>query len=133
MESEKKEVATPVPAVKSQVSYRWIENGHILLWLLKDTFWAMEWKPGALFMITPTLAVAFYILYRSRHSRQDVFHNIAVCLWISANSLWMAGEFLKREWRPTAVVLFLIGLALLVCYYAFYFRKDMRKEVEEGV
>jgi hypothetical protein len=107
--------------------YRWIENGHILLWLIKDTCWAMEWKPGGIFMIFPTLAVAFYILWRSRKVRAELFHNLAVCLWIMANSVWMIGEFMEHESRPYAVVFFLTGLLLLGIYYIFYFRKDQQK------
>jgi len=110
--------------------YRWVENGHIFLWLIKDTCWAMVWKPGGIFMIFPTLSVAFYILWKSKHVRTELFHNIAVCLWIIANSVWMIGEFFEKETRPYAVILFLIGLALLIFYYAFYFKKDQKKEKE---
>jgi hypothetical protein len=107
-------------------NYRWIENGHIFLWLIKDTCWALVWKPGGIFMIFPTLSVAFYILWKSKHIRAELFHNLAVCLWIMANSVWMIGEFFEKETRPYAVLIFLTGLALLVVYYAFYFRRDLR-------
>ena len=110
--------------------YRWIENGHIFLWLIKDTCWAMVWKPGGIFMIFPTLGVAFYILWRSRNIRAELFHNIAVCLWIMANSVWMIGEFFEKETRPYAVGLFVTGLLLLLVYYVFFFRKDQQKEKE---
>lgn len=108
-------------------AYRWIENGHIFLWLIKDTCWAMEWRPGGMFMIIPTISVAFYILWKSRHIRAELFHNIAVCFWISANSVWMIGEFFHTEARHYAVMLFLSGLALLMVYYIFFFRKDQQK------
>ncbi len=109
-------------------SYRWIENGHIFLWLIKDTCWAMEWRIGGLVMIAPTLSVAIYLLWRSAKSRAELFHNAAVCLWITANSVWMTGEFFKKELRPIAVVIFLIGLALLLVYYLFYFSIDKKSE-----
>jgi hypothetical protein len=109
-------------------SYRWIENGHIYLWLIKDTCWAMEWKMGGIFMILPTVAVAFYILWKSRMVRAELYHNIAVCLWILANSIWMIGEFFDGDTRPYAAGLFLIGLILLSFYYLFYFRKDNAKQ-----
>jgi len=108
--------------------YRWIENGHIFLWLIKDTCWAMVWRPGGIFMIFPTLSVAFYILWKSRHVRAEVFHNLAVCLWIMANSVWMVGEFFEIEARPYAVCFFLAGLSLLLVYYIFFFRKDKKNE-----
>jgi hypothetical protein len=116
---------------KSTGNYRWIENGHIFLWLIKDTCWAMEWKPGAIFMIFPTLAVAFYILWRSARIRSEVFHNIAVCLWIMGNSIWMLGEFYDHETRPYAVALFGMGLIAMLFYYTVYFRKDQKKLREE--
>ncbi len=106
--------------------YRWIENGHIFLWLIKDTCWAMVWRPGGIFMIVPTISVALYILWKSRHIRAELFHNIAVVLWISANSVWMIGEFYERETRPWAVALFVTGLLLLLVYYLFFFARDRR-------
>ncbi len=113
-----------------QPKYRWIENGHILLWLIKDTCWALEFKPGGIFMIVPTLSVAFYILWKSRHIRAELFHNLAVCLWIMANSVWMIGEFFAIEARHYAVIIFLIGLALLLFYYIAFFRADRNKGKE---
>ena len=105
-------------------TYRWIENGHIFLWLIKDTCWAMEWKLGGIFMIFPTIGVALYILWKSRRIRAELFHNIAVCLWIMANSIWMLGEFNEQDTRPVAATLFVIGLVLLIVYYIFFFHKD---------
>ena len=109
--------------------YRWIENGHILLWLIKDTCWAMEFKPGGIIMILPTVSVAFYLTWRSRQSRPDLYHNIAVCCWILANSTWMLGEFYKMELRPVAVAIFLLGLAVLSIYYILFFNKDRKGNV----
>lgn len=103
---------------------RWIENAHIFLWLIKDFCWSMEWKPGGIFMIFPTVSVAFYILWKSRGNRSEVYHNIAVCCWILANSTWMLGEFMDYDARPVAATLFGIGLAVLIYYYAVYFKKE---------
>jgi len=108
--------------------YRMLENGHILLWLIKDTCWALEFRAGGITMIVPTLGMAFYLLWRSRGSMTELFHNIAVCIWILANSIWMIGEFFERETRPYAVVLFLIGLAVLAVYYLFFFRPQTPSE-----
>jgi hypothetical protein len=110
--------------------YRWVENAHIFLWLIKDTCWALVWKPGGIFMIFPTLSVAFYILWESRHIRAEMFHNLAVCFWIAANSVWMVGEFFTKETRPYAIVLFVCGLITLLIYYLFFFASDKRKDKE---
>ena len=73
------------------------ENLHIALWLLKDTCWVLLWKTGGMFMIIPTLAVAIHIAYRSRKNISDLFHNIAVCLWISANATWMTTSVFRAR------------------------------------
>lgn len=120
MTKEKVEVKTK--------SYRWLENIHIVLWLIKDTCWALVWKPGAIAMILPTVSVAIYLLYRSKRNKTELYHNAAVCMWIIANSTWMLGEFMNKELRPVAVVLFGIGLGILAIYYSIYFKKDRISE-----
>jgi hypothetical protein len=126
----KNQIAGADKTIKVSANYRWIENGHIFLWLIKDTCWALVWKPGGIFMIFPTLSVAFYILWKSRHIRAELFHNMAVCLWIMANSVWMVTEFLgvDKDYKKYAVFIFLIGLAVLLVYYTFFFVKDKNKE-----
>lgn len=106
--------------------YRMLENSHILLWLVKDTCWALEFKSGGVVMIAPTLGMAIYLLWRSRRSKAEFFHNVAIVLWIMANSIWMIGEFNGQDWRQYTVVLFAAGLSVLVLYYLFWFRKVPR-------
>ncbi len=117
----------------SPATLRWMENMHIFLWLLKDTCWALAWKPGGIIMIIPTVCVAVYLLVRSRHNKADLYHNAAVCMWISANSTWMIGEFFNRDLRPVAVVFFGAGLVILAVYYIFYFTKNARKERKDAL
>jgi hypothetical protein len=125
-----REIASPDKHIATNAGdaakYRWIENGHILLWLIKDTCWAMEWKPGGILMILPTVSVAIYLLWRSRGSRADFYHNLAVVMWILANSTWMCGEFFKKELRPVAVGIFMVGVVVLLIYYIFFFKKDRK-------
>jgi hypothetical protein len=98
---------------------RQYENLHILLWLLKDACWVMDWKISGLIMIIPTIAAAFHITWLRRDIRADLFHNLAVCFWISGNSIWMIGEFFFDDTlRPVTTVLFISGL-LIVAYYYF--------------
>lgn len=103
---------------------RKIENLHILLWLIKDTCWALVWRPGGIMMIAPTVGVAIYLLIRSRHDRTEMYHNLAVCMWIMANSTWMLGEFFAHDLRPIAVCFFSVGLLTLLIYYLVYAAKD---------
>lgn len=121
------DIATTKDAAVHSPVQRWIENGHIFLWLIKDTCWVREWRVGGITMIFPTLTVAFYILWRSRHIRSEFFHNLAICLWICGNSVWMIGEFFKHETRMYAFGFFLTGLAFMLYYYCFIFPAE-RKE-----
>ena len=95
------------------------ENLHIALWLVKDTCWCLSQNlpfmklPGML-MIIPTLFVAVDITLRSRKELSDLFHNTAVCLWISANATWMTGEFFYEDsFRPFAMIFFVAGLIVV--------------------
>jgi len=125
--------ANAIATVKPATSYKWIENGHILLWLIKDTCWATVWKPGGIFMIVPTIGVALYILWRSMGNRAEFYHNASICFWIAANSIWMVGEFFNKDLRPVAVCFFASGLIVLIVYYLLYFKKDRKKELETAI
>ena len=97
---------------------RALENFHIVLWLIKDMCWCMLWKPFALIMITPTFIFALFITYNSRNNRAELFNNIAVLMWILANSTWMIGEFYFQDGlKNIAFVFFLSGLVLIFYYY----------------
>jgi hypothetical protein len=100
------------------LDFRKIENLHILLWLLKDICWAADLKWPGTIMILPTLAVAFWLTWKMRSSYSELMHNLAVILWILANSTWMIGEFFFDDGtRPLALIFFGSGLLLLFVFY----------------
>lgn len=100
------------------------ENLHIALWLLKDTCWVMTFKVGGMMMIVPTLIVAIHLTWKSRKNISDLFHNVAVCLWISANATWMTGEFFYYDGlRHYATFLFITGILIVAFYYLVLFPK----------
>ena len=120
------------------------ENLHIALWLLKDTCWVTAgtypadsmwhhaWQIFGMIMIVPTLAVAIHITWRSRKQISDLFHNIAVCLWITANAVWMTGEFFFEDGtRGIAKIFFAAGIIVVAIYYAIHFPKRNRDEALE--
>ncbi|HRP33500.1 MAG TPA: hypothetical protein PKV73_16505 [Agriterribacter sp.] len=115
--------------------FRRKENLHILLWLLKDTCWALDFHLMGMFMIIPTLSVAISITWQTRKLRSELIHNLAVVLWITANCLWMTGEFYgwdEGTWgsRHLALIPFGIGLSILAYYYIFLgHKKSFRKEM----
>lgn len=95
-----------------------VENLHILLWIGKDTAWVNEWRVLGVSMIGPTLAVAIYLTFKTRFNRADFIHNLAVCWWLCANSVWMIGEFFFDDHtRGFAMIFFGIGLLTLAIHY----------------
>jgi hypothetical protein len=95
-----------------------LENLHVGLWLLKDASWCEEWIKVGMMVALPTLALAMKITYERRRDAEDLVHNLAVCLWLCANVIWMIGEFFFDDGtRGIAKVFFFSGLALLVGFY----------------
>jgi hypothetical protein len=69
-------------------------------------------------MIIPTLTLAIYITYKNRKDKSELAHNLAVCFWIAANSVWMIGEFYYEDkLRPAAIVFFILGFSMMLFYY----------------
>lgn len=94
------------------------ENLHIVFWLIKDFCWISDFKTAGMVMVAPTLILAIYLTIRSRKNQADLFHNIAVTFWISANSIWMTGEFFFDDhWRPYAIPFFIAGIVSILFYY----------------
>ena len=100
------------------MNIRKFENFHILLWLIKDLCWVTLSETMGVIMIIPTVAFAIYITWLSRANKAELFHNLAVCFWISANSVWMTGEFFYNDsLRQQAIVFFVLGLLSIAWYY----------------
>ncbi len=116
--------------------FRRVENMHILLWLIKDACWAMNFKWIALFMIIPTLTVALIITWQTRQVISEFLHNLAVDFWILANCTWMVGEFTGWDenlvgvygLRQFSLIPFGIGLCILLYYYVFLASRKGFKE-----
>jgi hypothetical protein len=111
------------------LKYRKMENLHIVFWIFKDIGWCLLWKPLGIMMIFPTLVISIIIAYRTRHMMAELTHNLAITLWILANSYWMSTEFLGIDaltvfggitLKQMAIVPFLLGVACLAYYYVFW-------------
>jgi len=120
------------------LSYRRMENLHIVFWLLKDISWCMIWKPLGIAMVFPTLIIALVIAWRTRHLVSEACHNIAIAFWISANSYWMISEFLHFDggvlfgeftFKHLAVIPFVLGLIPLIYFYCWW--QPRHKELVE--
>ncbi len=112
--------------------FRRIENLHIFFWLVKVISWAMLWKPIGMFMLIPTLTVAIIITWQTRKILSELFHNLAVVFWITANGYWMIIEFYgyDEELRIYTSIPFTIGLVFIVTYYAFILPREKKRMAE---
>ena len=98
--------------------FRQTENLHILLWLIKDACWVQNYRMAGLLMIVPTISVAVWLTWRTRHDKVEFIHNLAVVFWLIANCVWMIGEFFFHDsTRPYAVIFFVAGLIILAVHY----------------
>jgi drug/metabolite transporter (DMT)-like permease len=111
---------------KNKRDIKEFENFHILLWLLKDVCWVSGYTLMGTIMIVPTVSMALYIAWATRHIKVDLFHNLAVVCWITANSIWMLGEMYFDETpqqiyyeysRNIAFTLFLTGIGFVIWYH----------------
>jgi hypothetical protein len=116
-------------------AYRKMENLHIVFWLFKDIAWCMGWKPLGVIMIIPTLIISIVIAWRTRNIVSELCHNLAISVWISANSFWMCTEFFKVDniivfgsttVKHLAMIPFVTGVLILTFYYLIY--KPRHKE-----
>lgn len=101
------------------------ENLHIVFWLVKDFAWLMNFKYLGLAMATPTVALSIWLTWKSFGNAADYFHNLAVTCWISANVIWMVGEFYFEDGtRNIALPFFITGFLFIGYYYAFKKKKE---------
>jgi hypothetical protein len=110
--------------------FRRIENLHIVFWLIKDMSWAMLWRPLGIAMIFPTLTVAILITWQTRKLKSELYHNLAVLFWITANCYWMIVEFMGVDdrLRYYAIIPFSIGFIFIAAYYLFIRPNEIKQE-----
>ena len=60
------------------LSYRKMENLHIVFWLLKDISWCIVLKSLGIAMIFPTLIIAIIIAWRTIALMSELCHNLAI-------------------------------------------------------
>jgi len=118
--------------------YRKMENLHIVFWIFKDISWCLFWKPLGILMIIPTLFISIAILYNTRKMVSELCHNIAITVWIMANSYWMVSEFLGFDeriiygtitYKQLALIPFFSGVLALAYYYLYWRFKNPEQEI----
>ncbi len=101
-----------------QYKQRFAENLNIFFWLLKDACWLMDFSTLAALMIAPTLIASVWFTRKARYNWPEMAHNLAVTLWICANSWWMLNElFWDDRYTYWSLLPFAAGLIILLIYY----------------
>ncbi len=128
----------PTQAIYSiPAKYRRMENLHIVFWIIKDISWCMGWKVAGIGMIFPTLFVALFISWRTRHIMSELAHNLAVAFWICANSTWMIMELIKRDneiffnlltGKQLSLIPFGLGSLILIYYYLIQRPQEIKEK-----
>jgi hypothetical protein len=122
-------MSQPQPTYNIPLQYRKMENLHIVFWLFKDVAWCMVWKPLGIIMIVPTLFISIMIAWRTRKMMSELCHNLAITIWITANSYWMISEFAGFDtkhlvgaytYKHLAIIPFTLGILCLAFYYLYY-------------
>ena len=94
----------------------------------------MKFRMLGVAMFIPTLALALIITWQTRKVRSELFHNLAVVFWITANGYWMICEFFWEDidyLRYFTAIPFSIGLLFVSYYYVTELRARYRKPIEE--
>ncbi|MBL7759272.1 MAG: hypothetical protein JNK08_01105 [Sediminibacterium sp.] len=113
-----------------------MENLHIVFWLFKDVAWCMGLSWLGITMIVPTLIISIIIAYRTREYMSELCHNLAITVWISANSYWMVSEFLHFDnriiagevtFKHLALIPFIAGILILGFYYLIWKPRNRNK------
>ena len=111
------------------IAYRKMENLHIVFWIFKDIAWCMGFAWLGIAMIIPTLSISIIIAWRTRHIVSELCHNLAISVWIMANSFWMCTEFFHVDtkivagtiaMKELAMIPFITGSIILSYYYLIY-------------
>ena len=86
-------------------------------------------------MLVPTLAVAIIITWQTRKIIAELFHNLAVVFWITANGYWMIVEFYgyDEQLRVYTAIPFSIGLFFILTYYGVIVPRDNRRRKMAGI
>lgn len=103
----------------SSFNLRQLDNFHILTWLIKDICWVKEYKPGGMFMIVPTIGIAFLMAWKTRRYKARFYSNFSVFCWMCADSVWMMDDFYELNASAVTVGFFITGILSMAYYYAF--------------
>lgn len=115
-----------------QKHFRYYEYLHIPFWLVKDACWALDIKTLGVCMVIPTIFLAILISIKTWKNPSELLPNLAIALWITANSIWMCDEFFELGIKQACYVPFAIGL-LVITYWLIVYLPVIRKKYKEEI
>ncbi len=121
------------PVYQVPARFRFLENLHIVFWLIKDISWAMLWQPLGMVMIIPTIVLAIRITIQTRYIKSELYHNLAIVCWICANCTWMTFEFFWPEYdflRYFTAIPFCCGIGFIAYYYFILLPAKLKQTTE---
>lgn len=149
-----------VNGIQNTLTLAYIENAYIIFWISKDLFWS--WGTGdltkgkdlaimyeAFAMCFGLLSIFIYTLtaYLYRRNILRLFDCITTIFWISANYVWMCGEFFIRYdnlsyddedagndtlTRIISSILFGLGLSIQLSICLFFLYRRIRSSSGES-
>lgn len=134
---------------EAEITLERVQRWGLLAWLLKDASWVLLFPGTAWFALAGAVyCEIFTVLNHPRMSKALLVHSMALILWLAGNGLWMTAELLfnscedpghrfywmqhpliespdaqGRFYNPfivAAQACFLLGLGVIVCYYAAF-------------
>ena len=110
---------------------RVVENVPLILNLLKDSSWCYAWVWVGTIAIVPILTYQVYTIWKCRGDVHATIKGMVSGLILSANAIWMFGDFYfgQDHFRNVARWLFSGGLILGLVYLLFSLRKGKEDEV----
>lgn len=86
----------------------------------------LQFKLAGTILIIPTVSIALLIAWKTRPHKELFYPNLAVACWITANSVWMVGEFFEVLFRMASLALFLSGIAVIGYHFVLVYKGKSR-------
>lgn len=110
---------------------RVVENVPLILNLLKDSSWCYAWVWVGTIAVVPILSYQIYSIWKCRGDVHATIGGIVSGMILSANAIWMFGDFYfgQDHFRNVARWLFSIGMIFGLIYMLFSLRKGTEDQV----
>lgn len=88
----------------------------------------MGYKTSGMIVAVPTLSMAVYLAFATVKNQRLFIPNLAVLCWISANVMWMIGEFYVINFVPASLTLFISGIIVISYYFVRFYKRPGKRD-----